>query len=470
MQKLNFIEKIGYASGSLGDSICYAFTGSFCLFFLTTVADIPPATAGIITAVGSVWNAAFNPVIGFCADRFRSSHGRRRPLIAGFSIPLALSVALLFTDLPLPDKYKPIYYGIILIMFWTCYTGYFVPYLALGVDYTSDYDDRTILRLYASAFNTFGSMICMLIPVNLVSFMSKQGISAAHAWSTVGILMGVTSTISILITVAASKKKDPPCESSHSKSIEKTHKNENAIKKIITEYISVAKLKPMRYLLVASTSSMITYVMVMAGMVYFFTYNMGLSAFLISICLTARSVVSLLIVPVVGSFSLKYDKKNSLICFFLIGAAGMTVLRFTDIEGLFSVTVFILMIVLCTSVYWQLVPSMYYDICEYDKIMTGKDREATIVSFQGLVEAVAAGMGNLILGITLKTGGFDGEAALQTHRALSAIFNATTVIPAVFLLISAAAIIKYPINKDVHTKIREKMEIKSNDYKIRKNV
>ena len=36
-------------------------------------------------------------------------------------------------------------------------------------------------------------------------------------------------------------------------------------------------------------------------------------------------------------------------------------------------------------------PSIYYDICDYDRLHSGKERQGTIVSFQGLVESIAAG-------------------------------------------------------------------------------
>ena len=70
-----------------------------------------------------------------------------------FSIPLALTMLLLFTDVNLPQGIKSVYYGVMLMMFWTSYAGYFVPYMALGAAYTGDYDDRTVLRLFASLFN-----------------------------------------------------------------------------------------------------------------------------------------------------------------------------------------------------------------------------------------------------------------------------------------------------------------------------
>ena len=74
-------------------------------------------------------------------------------------------------------------------------------------------------------------------------------------------------------------------------------------------------------------------------------------------------------------------------------------------------------------------PSIFYDICEYDKVTTGKKREAMILSFQGLVEAVAVGIGGQILGAILQMAGFNGSGTTQTIQAMTWIENSATILP-----------------------------------------
>ena len=78
-EKTTFSEKLGYGIASMGDAVGYSLIGTFLLFFLTTVAGISPGIAGFITAVGAVWNAAINPLIGYFADKVNTKYGRRRP-------------------------------------------------------------------------------------------------------------------------------------------------------------------------------------------------------------------------------------------------------------------------------------------------------------------------------------------------------------------------------------------------------
>lgn len=452
MSKLSAKENLGYGSASLGDAAAYGFIGTFLMFFLTTVAGIEPATAGILTAVGAVWNALINPVIGYCADKISTRFGRRRPVILAFSIPLGITMFLLFTKIDLPDIVRPVYYGIMLMLFWTSYTGYFVPYLALGVEYTSDYDDRTILRLYASLFNMIGSIFAMVLPTTVVRFLMSRGFSVEGAWSATGAFVGSVTFLSILITVLVSRDKDRPMDASDKKETERF-----SLSAIFREYISVARLKPMKYLVIASIASLVCYQIIMSDLVYFLTYNLSFGATRISLFLLVRSLAGMVLIPVVGKIALAIDKRNTMIIFFLLGIGGMFFVRFAALPEIPMLIAYVIFTCFCTCVYWDLMPSIYYDICEYDQLVNGKNRQATIVSFQGLVEAVALGIGSLILGVILQLGGFDGSAAVQTAGAMKWIFNCTTDIPVLFLIIAALAIHRYPITKKVHEDIQRQL-------------
>jgi len=93
-RKNDIQRKTGYGIASLGDSIGNSFAETFLLFFLTTIAGISPGVAGTIIAIGAVWNAVFNPIIGYLADKVCTKYGRRRPLIFVFTIPLMLTMFL----------------------------------------------------------------------------------------------------------------------------------------------------------------------------------------------------------------------------------------------------------------------------------------------------------------------------------------------------------------------------------------
>ena len=478
MQKTTFTEKLGYGIASLGDSVGYSFAGTFLLFFLTTIAGISPGIAGTIIAIGAVWNAIFNPLIGYFADKVCTRFGRRRPLIFVFTIPLMLTMFLLFTDVQMPMGIKPIYYGFLLMLYWTSYTGFVVPYLALGVDYTSDYDDRTILRLFGSFFNMIGAMFAMVMPTMIVEFLESFGMSAGQAWSMTGLMLGIITLVTNMATVVASKKKDVCSEEELLQRAEvrakrtqaKAERSEASGRKgalwtIIKEYVTVAMLEPMRPLIVASLAALIGGTMITADMVYYLTFNLGMSAVGISGFMLAKTLLGIVFIPIMAKMIAMTDRKVTLMASYIIGSIGLCLSRFIDFSGgesgsmsgvvLADLAVYLLFASICTSIYWQVMPGVFYDVCEYDRIKNGRNRSATIVSFQGLVEALAAGIGGQLLGLILEGAGFEGDGAVQSAAAQIWIENSTTIVPVIFFVIAIAALYKYPLDKKTYNELLE---------------
>ena len=456
MRKTTLTEKIGYSVASLGDASFYGFISVFLLFFLTTIAGISPAVAGTIAAVGAFWNALFNPIIGYLADRVYTRFGRRRPLIFAFAVPMAATSFLLFTNIDMAPSVKPIYYGVMLMLYWTSYTGFFIPYNALGAEYTADYDDRTILRLFSSFFNMIGTLFSMVVPNLLVSFLEGRGAASSEAWSVTGLFLGVVAAASVIITAVTSKKKDPPCQKPE---LPYSRQPIGTIAYgLFREYASVAMLRPMRYLIAASLAGLIVFTMLMSDVNYYFIYVKELSAGEASSWLMLRTLLGLLFIPVTGKLVLKFDKRETMIGFLLTGALGMCLMRFTEFSLGVELALYMVFLTICTAIYWQIMPGIFYDVAEYDRIKNGKSRTATIVSFQGLVEALAIGIGGQILGIVLERAGFDGSAAVQTETALVWIENAATLIPVVFIAILCAALYKYPITKKSYEEMLENWE------------
>ena len=60
--KLTFTDKLGYAAGGITDAANFTFMGSYLMFFLTTIAHINPATAGVLIAAGSVISSLWSPI------------------------------------------------------------------------------------------------------------------------------------------------------------------------------------------------------------------------------------------------------------------------------------------------------------------------------------------------------------------------------------------------------------------------
>lgn len=170
-----------------------------------------------------------------------------------------------------------------------------------------------------------------------------------------------------------------------------------------------------------------------------------------------RTFACLVLILIMRKISAATDKRTALMWVFVIGAVSVTIARIIGVESMWQLYVFVFFVAVSTSVYWQLMPSIIYDVCEYDELENGKKRQGTIVSLQGLVEALATGMGSQILGIVLQLAGFDGSAQVQTETALTWVQNSVTVLPAGFLILAMIALSRYPITKERFEEIQRKL-------------
>ncbi|MGN0702349.1 MAG: MFS transporter [Lentihominibacter sp.] len=453
---LSFKSKCGYGSAAVGDAMAYTFTGTYLLFFLTTVAGIKPAMAGTITVIASIWDAVINPVFGYISDNFSSRFGRRRPFMFGSVLPLMACIVLLFTATDFSYELKVVYYCFMSMAFWTSFTAFFVPFYALGAEYSDNYDERTTLRSYASFFNLIGTFFSMALPPVIVDHLSSLGLSVPEAWTVTAIMIAVIAGVSIIITAASSKQYDITDTTV-------TRLPKLSLKGLIKDYASVLTLKPTKYVLAACLFALIAYGMIMGDFMYFLTYKIGLSGIQTSTAMFFRCLVGICLIPPAMLLCRKTDNRRALITVFLISSLLMVSERFIGVHGLITLGIFIMFTCIATGTYWQIMPAIVYELCVYDEYTTGKKREGSIVSVQGLVESIAQGIGAQILGIILQLTGFNGDATVQSDLTNSWIINCTTWVPVIFILAAVFALYKYPVSREAFNKMSEKINSKNND-------
>lgn len=455
--KLTTRSKLGYASAAIGDAASYSFIGTFLMFFLTVVAGINPITAGLIAALGSLWDTLWSPIIGYWSDHTRSTMGRRRPYLMVAAFPLAIFVCLLFTSINASPFVKALYYLIMVMGFWTAFATFFNPYLALGAEFTDDYDERTLLRSYAYGFNMLGTIVGMVLPTMIVDLFMSHGRTLAQSWSITAGFVGGVSMISILITVFASKN-----HVSHTYEGETLHVSFKVLTALFREYLDVLKLRPVKYMLGACMLYLMTHTLICSDRLYFFTYNLGLSARSITLLMLIGSFVGILFIPLVIGLSKRLDKRSAMIL--LIGISGLLIFsaKFAHINSFLGMAVFIAIFGLGNTAYWQVMPALLYDVCEYDELETGRRREGTLSSLLSLSEALTSAIAMQILGIILGLAGFDGDSAVQSATALVWIENALTILPALLMFAAIFMLYKYPITKKRFQEIQAELRLRNN--------
>lgn len=487
--KLSLRIKAAYGIVGIADQCLYFLFGTFFLFFTTTIVGLDPGIAGIIAALGAVWDAVSSAIIGFISDHCESRFGKRRIFIMCASLPVAIVTTLLFTAIEASMPVKIIYYTVMALLFWTGFSSFFIPFLAWGAELTEDYNERTRLRSFAYVGNTLGMAVGAVMPSVFVDYLAGLGKTQAQAWQGTAMIISGCVFLSLFVGSFVIKPKytaegwnQTNCDSAGTDggkiedgdglqygNCKNQHKRAEkqyffmkdlclALIELFKSFFEILKLRTLRCIVYASILYLAANTIFVADRLYFYTYNMGLSATGISLLMAIEPFAGMIFVPLLAVTSSSFDKRTQFLVGMSISAACMIGLRFIGTTNFAEAALMLVAFGLGAICYWQLMPAMIYDVCEVDELVNHKQRQGTIVSLQAISESLSEAVGLVLMGNMLKMAGFDGNAAVQSEKALFWIDNAFTLIPGLFMLMSVIMVFRYPITRELFNKVLAAVE------------
>lgn len=195
-------DKLKYGAGNFAYGSAAQLMSTYLVFFGTAILGVSGALIGTLMAVGVLWDAVTDPLMGYISDRAEvGKWGRRHAYILSGGIGLAVANALLWQ---IPAGWsmnaKAVLIFTIVIAIKTFMTVYATPYNALGAELTTDYYERTSIQTYRTVFFTVG--LAFTTVVGMYVFFKPTAEYAAgqlnpQAYGRLGL------TISALVLVAA---------------------------------------------------------------------------------------------------------------------------------------------------------------------------------------------------------------------------------------------------------------------------
>jgi GPH family glycoside/pentoside/hexuronide:cation symporter len=148
-----------YSSPVLGVFMAGILISFYLLKFSTDVLLVGPAVMGAILLGARVWDAVSDPLVGWLSDRTRTRMGRRRPWFLASSVPFGLSVFMLWSPpADLAGAALTVWVGVAVFAFYTTYTTFRVPHMALGAELSRGYHDRTRVFGIMQAVESIGML------------------------------------------------------------------------------------------------------------------------------------------------------------------------------------------------------------------------------------------------------------------------------------------------------------------------
>ena len=158
--RIRFSEKLGFASFSTASNVVFNFKSIFYLFFLTNVMGIRIEHAGIITAVGILWDAVNDPLVGFWATNHTFINGEKvHPFALYCAVPWAISVVLMFTCFNVGYWFRFSLAMMIYFIFELLNTFVAIPYNSMGSLATKNDADRRSINIARNLGGCIGSGI-----------------------------------------------------------------------------------------------------------------------------------------------------------------------------------------------------------------------------------------------------------------------------------------------------------------------
>ena len=429
---------LGYGAATVADSGPYNFVMVYFLLFMTSVAGVSPERSGTILSVIMLIDGLIRLIIGYISDNTRSKYGRRRPYLLASVVPLILGLTLLFSSFSLEGAAQMIFYICAGAVFWLGFGMYHTPYLALGSELTDDYNERSVLRTYARMFGIAANFMSMVLPLIIIKFLMKSGVSEGNAWLLIALGIALISGFSIMVTWRNTRGKEKPVNDKA---------EDKGARKLISDYISIFRLKPFRHMMVVVAAFIVANTFYNSSMVFFARYNLGIGDEITSAVFLVSIAANVVYTPLMGFGAVRFGKKKVMAVSLLVSGIGGVLFFIIGIGSYADLVVYVCIFSVAYTCFWQLINAIMYDINEVAEYKYGKRMEGSISSVYSFVFTVFSSAATQILGWILKFGFID---------------QAFMVLPGVFLIIAAAAQFLYPLDEKTFNHLKTAMEYKRN--------
>lgn len=428
--------RINFGAGALGMAIVLNTPAGILAPFMTNFLGIGAATVATVLLASKLYDVVTDPLMGIISDRTRSRWGRRRPYLFLGGIISAAGFFLAFNPPEFASQTPLIAFMLAaLLVTYTGYTVFNIPYLAMPAEMTGSYHLRTSLMAHRIAFVNVGGLISVF-SFALVEYLGND--RAAHgtmAWIYAAFIV-LPSAYCFFGTGAA--KQTTITEHRYPMG---------------TQIRTAFDNRPLLLLLGAKLCQLLGLATAGVTGVYFKVVILGMSYTLTTVYLVTITVVIILILPLWSRASRKYGKRSIYMictaCYALVTASWLLA---TAQDPMYYIFVRAVFLGIFGSGVLVMGPSLLPDAVEYDYLKTGMRREATISAFYTTVEkfsfAVGPALALYILAWFGYQAGTEGMQAEQPASAITAIYVGAGLVPAGLYALSLVFLFKYDLSEE----------------------
>lgn len=489
--RIPFGQKLAFSASNNTDFLAtQVLTTILWLPFFNIGLGMDALTLSAILVALRIWNAVTDLAMGTISDNARTRWGRRRPfmLVGAFLMVFLYPLFWLLPNLFSPEV-RTAALTVISFLFFTSFTVWAMPYYALQLELTPDYDERTRLTAWMTFFVKLGMLAAGWI-LSLVFLVGDIALNTPGALGNIpAILAKPLSALQPLITsLAFLQDGDKPIVAGM-KVVgwllavvifisallpplfvkERYYKPGAAIlanrEPFFKGLLQTARDKPL-WLLIGVTFMLVLgngYVETFGNYVNFYYVCQGdlvLGSKIFGLRTTLLVITGIATIPPLVWLGEKLDKRTVLLLMLGTSVLGhlASIILVTPEHPYWQILPGVTS-ALAVSSLWLYLPSMKADVADHDELRTGARREGSINAFYSWFVKVALALAMLAGGLMLRFAGFDPAIDGAQPAAVSrTMFHHYLIFPA--LIWSGAMLFArfYPLTRAKCAQIRTTLE------------
>ena len=441
---IGFAEKLGFCTFSTASNVVFNFKDLFYLFFLTNVMGLKIQHAGIITAVGILWDAVNDPLVGYWAVNHRFKNGEMcRPFALWCAVPWAVTTVLMFTCFDVAYTLKFAICIVIYFLFELFNTFAAIPYNSMGSLATNRDADRRAINVARNLGGCVGSAIGSLALYPLLNLFG--GLDAAgnvlrdadgqRAFFCAAIVMGCVCIFGAFAHYFTTKER-----------VKQEAEDDSKI-----SFPDAAKMLLSCRSWVINMFYVICYgmlnLLIMSTINYYATYILG-SASAATPILAVFLVVSVIATICAIPIDKKLGRRKTMIFSALLYAVGKIwfVLDPYSMGAIYTNGITVAFSMAIAFVCFNTNRNNIADLVEWKN---GRRIDSLVSTCDNLASKLAKAGANLLMTSVLATAGFNAELPVQPQAALNTICALLGWVPMAVAGIMLLIVFFHPIEKDM---------------------
>ena len=442
--KIGFGEKLGFCTFSTASNVVFNFKDLFYLFFLTNVMGLSIEHAGLITAIGIIWDAINDPMVGYWAVNHKFKNGEKcRPFALWCAVPWAITVVLMFTTFDVSYGLKMGIAIAIYFLFELFNTFAAIPYNAMGSLATSDDAERRSINVARNLGGCIGSAIGSVALYPLLDLLGGldangnvlQDENGQRAFFWAAAIMGLVCIGGSLAHYFTTKER---------------------VKQVVEDESKIPVLEVARMLLksrswVLNTLYIICYgmlnLLVMSTLNYYATYVLGSASAatpILAVFLVTAVISTLLATPI----DKRLGRRKTMIVSAIIYIVGKLWFVF-DPYSMGAIYVNGITVALSMNLAFVLFNTNRNNIADLIEWQSGRRIDSLVSTCDNLASKLSKAAANLMMTGALAHFGFNAELPTQPQSAIDTICALLGWVPMIVAAVMLVVAFFHPIEREM---------------------